>query len=567
MRSKLSYLAWGLLVMTSVGCAGTPSYVVGDEPESSKHVGLSGDLIYEYMLGRVAARRGEGEIAASAMAKAAALSSSVDITVQAFSLSMNVGQFEQALALSDLMSQVDPQGAPERRLTMRLQALIPLEREDDVFDTLVALVEILPESEGELISFIAQTLGRQEDADRWVPVRERFASQLKDQPPAQLALAWLAYRTGKITIAEDAYDRAMALKPGWEEAALLKLSHLSDKNSLEEASAFASQFLTTFPDRPRVRLNYGRLLAQWNQNIEALAQFEALLKLAPENIDALYAAGVLSEGLGQMDKARQLFERLLVVRPEEDRARLYLGQILSRQGETEQALVLLGEIVSSNFYLDAQLRIGFVLSDDNRIEEAIEHLSNITPKSQDEQVRIYLATEQVFRDSNQLEKALSLLDAALIDIPDHPDLLYARGLVTAMLDRIDDHERDMRRLISIEPENPHAYNALGYTLADKTNRLAEALELIEKALALSPGDPFILDSLGWVHYRRGDLDSALELLQQAIEQQPDAEIAAHLGEVLWQMGDEDGALIVWQGGQQNNPENAVLIETLRRYGQ
>ena len=314
-------------------------------------------------------------------------------------------------------------------------------------------------------------------------------------------------------------------------------------------------------------MNYGRLLAQWNQNIEALAQFEALLKLAPENIDALYAAGVLSEGLGQMDKARQLFERLLVARPEEDRARLYLGQILSRQGETEQALVLLGEIVSSNFYLDAQLRIGFVLSDDNRIEEAIEHLSNITPKSQDEQVRIYLATEQVFRDSDQLEKALSLLDAALIDIPDHPDLLYARGLVTAMLDRIDDHERDMRRLISIEPENPHAYNALGYTLADKTDRLAEALELIEKALTLSPGDPFILDSLGWVHYRRGDLDSALELLQLAIEQQPDAEIAAHLGEVLWQMGDQDGALIVWQGGQQQNPDNAVLIETLRRYGQ
>ena len=567
MRSKLSYLAWGLLVMTSVGCAGTPSYVAGDDAESSKHAGLSGDLIYEYMLGRVAARRGEGQVAASAMAKAAALSSSVDITVQAFSLSMNVGQFEQALALSDLMNQVDPQGAPERRLTMRLQALIALDREDDVFDTLVALVDVLPESEGELVSFIAQTLGRQEDADRWVLVMERLATHLKDQPSAQLALAWLAYRTGKIAIAEDAYDRAMALKPGCEEAALLKLSHLSDKNSLEEASAFASQFLTTFPDRLRLRLNYGRLLAQWNQNIEALAQFEALLKLAPENIDALYAAGVLSEGLGQMEKARQLFERLLVARPEEDRARLYLGQILSRQGETEAALVLLGEVVSSNLYLDAQLRIGFVLSDDNRIEEAIEHLSNITPKSQDEQVRIYLATEQVFRDSDQLEKALSLLDAALIDIPDHPDLLYARGLVTAMLDRIDDHERDMRRLISIEPENPHAYNALGYTLADKTDRLVEALELIEKALTLSPGDPFILDSLGWVHYRRGDLDSALELLQQAIEQQPDAEIAAHLGEVLWQMGDQDGALIVWQGGQQNNPDNAVLIETLRRYGQ
>ncbi len=125
----------------------------------------------------------------------------------------------------------------------------------------------------------------------------------------------------------------------------------------------------------------------------------------------------------------------------------------------------------------------------------------------------------------------------------------------------------MRRLIEIDPENPHAYNALGYTLADKTDRLAEAQELIEKALALLPGDPFILDSLGWVHYRRGDLEVALEFLQLAMEQQPDAEIAAHLGEVLWKLGQKDEALLVWQDGQRSNPDNAVLNETLRKFGQ
>jgi tetratricopeptide (TPR) repeat protein len=119
----------------------------------------------------------------------------------------------------------------------------------------------------------------------------------------------------------------------------------------------------------------------------------------------------------------------------------------------------------------------------------------------------------------------------------------------------------------MEPDNPHAYNALGYTLADKTDRLAEAQELIEKALALLPGDPFILDSLGWVHYRRGELEVALEYLQMAMEQQPDAEIAAHLGEVLWTLGQKDQAVLIWQDGQRNNPENAVLIETLQKFGQ
>ena len=230
-------------------------------------------------------------------------------------------------------------------------------------------------------------------------------------------------------------------------------------------------------------------------------------------------------------------------------------------------LDLLREIASADLYFDVQIRIGFVLADAGRIEEALKHLADVTPKSQDEQVRIYLAREQVLRDSGQPDHALELLSAALIDIPDHPDLLYARGLVTAIMDRVVEHEQDMRRLIEIDPENAHAYNALGYTLADKTDRLTEALELIEKALALLPGDPFILDSLGWVHYRRGDLDLALEYLQLAMDQRPDAEIAAHLGEVLWQLGDEERAITAWQNGRQNDPDNSILKDTMRKFGQ
>jgi Flp pilus assembly protein TadD len=197
----------------------------------------------------------------------------------------------------------------------------------------------------------------------------------------------------------------------------------------------------------------------------------------------------------------------------------------------------------------------------------LEHLADVTPKSRDEQVRVYLAREQVLRDSGQPEQALKLLDAALVDLPDDPDLLYARGLVTAMLDQVVEHERDMRRLIELDPQNAHAYNALGYTLADKTERFEEALALIEKALVLLPGDPYVLDSLGWVHYRRGNLKLALEYLTLAMDQQPDAEIAAHLGEVLWHLGDKAEAILAWEDGKSNDSDNPVLIETLRKFGQ
>ena len=569
MNNLGGFSAFGLLAcLTLGGCVtsvNNPAGVAYAEQETLVVAGLSEELIYEYLLGDIAARRGDTNTAAEAMARAAELSSNLQITLRAFAMSMESGDYEQALELSGLLDSIDP-NQQEHALALRLQALIALDREEDVFTTLITLIDALPD-QSELPQYIAQTLGRTADPGRWLVVTERVADHFNGNAWAQLSAGWLAYRAGQTDRAQAALDRALTLKPGWEEVALLKFSHLREGSDNEAVAAFAEDFLARYPDRVRLRLAYGRLLAEWNDNVSALEQFEKLLAHDPKNIDALYAAGVLSQGLVLWDEAKSHFEVLLEHYPQEDRARLYLGQILSEQGEHDQALDLLREIAAADFYFDVQMRIGFVLSDAGRHTEALEHLADVTPKSQDEQVRIYLAREQVLRDSGQPESALELLSAALIDIPDHPDLLYARGLVTAILDRVEEHERDMRRLIEIDPDNAHAYNALGYTLADKTERLGEALELIEKALSLLPGDPFILDSLGWVHFRRGDLDLALEYLQLAMNQRPDAEIAAHLGEVLWQLGNKEQAIAAWQDGSQTDPDNPVLKNTMRKYGQ
>ena len=558
-----SFALLASLVLT--GCAGVASKP-GAEQEKLIVAGLSQDLIYEYLLGDIAARRGDPTTAAGAMTRAAQLSSNLEITLRAFAMSMEAGEYAQALELSELLESIDPDHHRENALALRLQALIALDREEDVFNALVALIDALPD-QAKLPQYIAQTLGRTANPGRWLALMERIAIHFEDNPWVQLSAGWLAYRAGEEGGAQTALDRALALKPGWEEVALLKFSHLRENQDDEAVADFAIGFLDRYPDRLRLRLAYGRLLAEWNSNLAALTQFEKLLEFDPQNIDALYAAGILSQGLALLDEAKAYFETLLATYPQEDRSRLYLGQILSEQGAFDEALDLLREIASADLYFDVQMRIGFVLADADRIDEALEHLADVTPKSQDEQVRIYLAREQVLRDSGQPEQALELLSAALIDIPDHPDLLYARGLVTAIMDRVAEHEQDMRRLIEIDPENAHAYNALGYTLADKTDRLAEALELIEKALVLLPGDPFILDSLGWVHYRRGDLDLALEYLQLAMDQRPDAEIAAHLGEVLWQLGDKEQAIAAWQDGSENDPDNPVLKDTMRKFGQ
>ena len=554
-----------LVLSGCVTAVNNPTGVAHAEQEKLVVAGLSEELIYEYLLGDIAARRGDSSTAAEAMARAAELSSNLQITLRAFSMSMASGDYEQALELSELLESIDTD-RQEHVLALRLQALIALDHEEAGFTTLIALIDALPD-QSELPQYIVQTLGRTADPSRWLAVTERVAAHFNGNAWAQLSVGWLAYRAGQTDRAQAVLDRALILKPGWEEVALLKFSHLREGNDNEAVAAFADEFLERYPDRVRLRLAYGRLLAEWNDNVSALEQLEKLLAHDPQNLDALYAAGILSQCLVLWNEATSHFESLLEHYPQEDRARLYLGQILSEQGEHDEALDLLREIAAADFYFDVQMRIGFVLSDAGHHTEALEHLADVTPKSQDEQVRIYLAREQVLRDSGQAESALEVLSAALIDIPDHPDLLYARGLVTAIMDRVEEHEQDMRRLIEIDPDNAHAYNALGYTLADKTDRLAEALELIEKALALLPGDPFILDSLGWVHYRRGDLNLALEYLQLAMDQRPDAEIAAHLGEVLWQLGNKEQAIAAWQDGSQTDPDNPVLKDTMRKYGQ
>ena len=569
--THFNFSATGLLcsLLALAGCAGVapvPNSANGQEQHPLVVAGLSEDLVFEYLLGDVAARRGDPVTAAQAMARAAILSGNARITVRAFALAIEVGEFERALKLSELLVSITPE-EPGAALTMRLQALILLDREQAVFDALVELIDTMPEQTAVLLKHIAQILGQQADPGRWLGLMQRIATHYHELDSVQWAAAWLGYRVGDEEAAQAALDRAMELTPGWEEAALLKFSYLREHADRERVSAYANEYLDTYADRPRFRLTYARLLAQWNENRAALAQFEKLLESDPDSIDALYAAGALNLDRGDLVRAREHFEHVLTLFPNEDRARLYLGRIASEQGDYEAALTLLREVVSRELYFDAQMRVGFVLSDAGRIDEALEHLADATPKSRDEQVRVYLAREQVLRDSGQPEQALKLLNAALVDLPDDLDLLYARGLVTAMLDQVVDHERDMRRLIELDPENAHAYNALGYTLADKTERFEEALALIEKALLLLPGDPYILDSLGWVHYRRGNLKLALEYLTEAMDQQPDAEIAAHLGEVLWHLGAKAEAILAWEDGKSNDSDNPVLIDTLRKFGQ
>jgi Tfp pilus assembly protein PilF len=200
----------------------------------------------------------------------------------------------------------------------------------------------------------------------------------------------------------------------------------------------------------------------------------------------------------------------------------------------------------------------------NRVEDGRAYLADLQAVTRDQKIQVQQATAQLYRDANNYKTAYEVLEKALVEYPDDPDLLYDAAMVAEKLDRIDIVEARLKRVVELKPTSAHALNALGYTLVDRTNRVEEGYALIQRALALSPDDPFILDSVGWAQYRLGKLDEAEKYLRQAMEQRPDPEIAAHLGEVLWAKGERALAQDLWQSQLKNAPDNAVLLETVRR---
>ena len=248
-----------------------------------------------------------------------------------------------------------------------------------------------------------------------------------------------------------------------------------------------------------------------------------------------------------------------------DSVRFYLGSINEERKSYDQAMEWFRQVGEGEQFMPAQARIALVMARQGKLAEARSFLQGLTPGNPQQQVLLVQTEAQILRDSTAFRDAFNLLGEALAKLPDNPDLLYDHAMAAEKVDRIDVLETNLRKLISIRPDHAHAYNALGYTLADRTDRLKEAHGLIETALKLSPDDPFIMDSMGWVLYRMGDLKGGHDYLARAYKTRPDAEIAAHLGEVLWHQGRRDEAEKLWRSALKESPANEVLQGVLKKY--
>lgn len=384
-------------------------------------------------------------------------------------------------------------------------------------------------------------------------------------PSAYFALAHLAVRTDNLDTATEAASRALELKPDWEEAALFKAGILVSRKDSVKAQAFYEDYLASHPQATQLRLNYARYLVDLKQWEKAREQFMGVLKTSPDDADTMYALGLLSLQTNRIDEAERYFKSVLELRPDDQQMLLYLGQVGEDRKDYAQAERWYRQVVLGEHYFEAQTRLGVVIAKQGDLEGARKHLQGIQSQSEEQRVQLVLAEEQILREAKQYPEALEILNGALEGLPDNKDLLYARALIGEKLDRVDLTERDLRVILKQEPDNAQALNALGYTLADRTTRYEEALELIERALALKPDDPFILDSMGWIQYRLGNTSEAIKFLKRALSIRNDAEISAHLGEVLWVTGDRTQARSVWNKALEDTPDSEALHGVIKKF--
>jgi tetratricopeptide (TPR) repeat protein len=567
---KLSTLTIALLAALLTACQAlsvrseAAADAAASEKQSLPSMPLAPDVLYQLLLGEIAGHRGQLDVSVTALSRAAQRTRDPRLAERATLAALYARQPVDALPNALLWVELKPQSseAHEALAAALMETGKPAEAQQH-FEKIIALGGDAGLAQSYLR--IAATLGRQSNRTDALEVMRVLAQRHPDKAVTHYALAHLAVRVSDLDTATTAIDRALTLSPAWEDAALFKVRVLVSQKEMPKVLQFYERYLDSYPRAGNMRLGYARHLVDLKQWDKAREQFKRVVSDTPRDAEVMFTIALLALQSNELDEAEQYLKRTLDVQPENDQARLYLGQVAEQRKRFDDAIQWYSTIESAEMHFEAQARLGVVLARQGNVDQARAHLHNLLPKTEAQKVQLALAEEQMLRDAKQNTEAFDVLSRALDEFPDNVDLLYARALVAEKLNRIEVAETDLRRILKKDPKNPNALNALGYTLADRTSRYTEALALIEQALTIKPDDPFILDSLGWAHYRLGNHTEAVRHLRAAFDKRADAEIAAHLGEVLWVSGDRSGAESVWKNALRQTPDNETLLGVISKF--
>lgn len=380
----------------------------------------------------------------------------------------------------------------------------------------------------------------------------------------RLTHALMAEERGDAAAVRARLSPVFALEP-YQRQALILEAKLNLAEGSEDPLAHIQEALKKDPSRNELRLQYARLLASRDMDA-AREQFEILSAAAPHNADLLFSLALISNELKDPSAAKTYLNQVVALGKRKDEAYLFLGQLARSEDDTAQAIQLFQQVGDGAELMKATVSIAQIRVAAGQEQELADYMNRLRVSYPQRKEQLYALEANIYGETNRGERGLEILGVALDEFPESDNLRYARSVAYERAGDIASAEGDLRTIIERDPDNSTALNALGYTLANRTERFDEAKSLIEQALTLSPNEPAILDSMGWVLYRMGDLDNAQQFLKRAYASFPDPEVAAHLGEVLWMSGNATGAMTVWRGALQKDPKHKVLNETLKRLG-
>ena len=524
---------------------------------------LSAGLLYGILVSELAVQRGGALAAAPAYLELAKETADPRLARRAAELALSSGNLnvaDEALALWE-------QQMPDSVLAKQQRVMV-LWREGRIAEAEQRMATQLQGADisraASLFMHVTPLLPRQADPQAAAAAIERLSQIFPRLPEAHFAQAVAAATLKEDAAVERSLDTLADLAPRWDLPVLWRLDAVR-KQSPDLALAFLEKELKRRPHAgAELQLARPRLLVGLRQYEAAREGFAAVLKQFPHHPDARYALGILAFQLKQYDEADQHLRAALEAGyVDAPFVRLTLGQLAEERKQLEEAKTWYQAIGKGRHYNQAQARLAAIEVKEGKLEAALTRIEGLENDVADP-IELLLLQSQLAREAGANAKAYQLLSRGIKQFPAAATLYYERALLADRLNRSHDAERDLRRFLRMKPNDAQGMNALGYTLANRGQRLAEARRLIEAALQQQPTNPMILDSMGWVLFRQGKLKDALSYLEQAYEQMKDAEIAAHLGEVLWRLGQRDAARQIWEEAKQRDPEHKVLQETLRR---
>ena len=566
----------------SAAFAQSPLSPALDPPLASRRPaieGLSPELFYRLMLGDVALQRGDTALAARAYLEAAREAQDARIARRATEIALVGRQRAIAQEAARLWGALDPSAERPRQVVAALAAGGDFGRDapdtsgDDELkqrlSRLLADSALAGNGVAEAFLQLNRLFVQQNDKKAVYRLIRELAQPYPTSPEAHFAIALAALNTGMdepaIAAAATAEaDRALELRPGWDRGTLLK-SELIGKRSPEQAIVYLQQALVAQPDSRPIAGALAQRYVDIKRYADARAVMQKLWDQDKSSKDLEFAVANIALQMKDYAEAERLLRDLKSANYGEPGAiDLYLAQVAEETKRYPEAIEHYRAVQDGDRAWFSKLRIAALMGKQGKVADARRYLADLPAVTIDERVQVRQAEAQLLREAGDNAGAYAVLQKALETYPESPDLNYDAALLAEKLDRVDEAETRLRKLVALKPDDAQSLNALGYTLVDRTTRTQEGFDLIERAHKLSPDDPFIMDSMGWALYRLGRLEDAETYLKRALAGRPDAEIAAHLGEVLWAKGDRDTARALWKAQLEANPDNPVLQETVKR---